>query len=111
MAMLRRSSDRSLSGLSSAVQTRDPEELGRTHDPAVESEVLMEYKMSSQTFTHAHGHRSRLPGAVFVGVARHINDGLSVFARRFMDALHKSRQRQADRVIRRYRDLIDDSND
>jgi hypothetical protein len=73
--------------------------------------MLMERKMSSQAVTHTNARRPSLVGPMLVTIFCHINDGLTAFARRFMDALHESRLRQANQVIRQYRHLIDDSND
>jgi hypothetical protein len=73
--------------------------------------MRMEEKMSSQILAHTNGRRPNLAGSALEALARPVIDGLSAFARRFMAALHESRQRQADRLIRRYGDLIDDSND
>ena len=67
--------------------------------------------MSSQILARANGWRSNLTGSALEALARPVINGLSAFARRFMAALHESRQREADRLIRRYGDLIDDSND
>lgn len=67
--------------------------------------------MSLQAVTQANEHRSGLADATLVNFARRINNGLSAFGRRFMDALRETRQRQANQAIRQYRHLIDDSND
>ena len=67
--------------------------------------------MSSQAVTPANARRPSLVGPMLATIFCHINDGLFVFARRFMGALHESRLRQANQVIRQYRHLIDDSND
>lgn len=104
MAMLRSPSENSFSGLPSNIQTRG-------HDPAMESETLMERKMSSQTFVHTNVRRSSFVGSALGTLARHIIDGLSAIGRRFMEALYELRQRQANEVIRRHRHLIDDCND
>jgi hypothetical protein len=109
--MLRSSSEHSLSGLSSNIQTRDPDGAERARDPAAESQMLMERKMSSQTYIHTNEHRSSLADSALVNFARRISDGLSAFGRRFMNALCESRQRQANQVLRQYRHLIDHSND
>jgi hypothetical protein len=67
--------------------------------------------MSSQILIHPNGPRSSLTGSALGTFARHIIGGLSAFARRFMNALYETRQRQANQVVRQYRHLIDDSND
>ncbi len=103
-AMLRNSCENSLSD-----RVSNPEERRRSSQS--ESQMLMETKMSLQTFTHAGERRSSLAGPALVKFARRMNDGLWAFGRRFMHALHESRQRQANQVIQRYRHLIDDRND
>lgn len=103
-AMLRNLSENSLSD-------RVSNSAERRRSSQSESQMLMETKMSLQTFTHADERRSSLAGPALVNFARRMNDGLSALGRRFMQALHESRQRQANQVIRRYRHLIDDSND
>jgi hypothetical protein len=109
--MLRSSSEQSLSGLTLNIQSHGPDETGPARESAAKTQMLMESKMSSQTVIHANGRRPSLAASMLVALVGHINDGLSAFARRFMHALHESRQRQANQVIRQYRYLIDDSND
>jgi hypothetical protein len=109
--MLRGSSEHSLSGLPPKLQTQGPEKSARAREPAADTQMLMERKMSSQAVTHTNARRPSLVGPMLVTIFCHINDGLTAFARRFMDALHESRLRQANQVIRQYRHLIDDSND
>jgi hypothetical protein len=106
MAMLRRSSEHLLSESQSDIQTAE-----RAPEPAVESQTPMERKMSSQTFVQANAPRSSRAGSSLETFARPAIDGLLALARRFMIALCKSRQRQADQVIQRYRHLIDRSDD
>ena len=67
--------------------------------------------MSSQILLRTNMSRASLVRSALVIAADRINEGLSAFVRRFMDALTESRQRQAEQVMRRYRDLIDDSRD
>ena len=75
------------------------------------SQMLTENEMSSQILVRTNMSRTRLVRAALVIFADRIHEGLSAFARRFMDALRESRQRQAEQVMRRYRDLMDDSRD
>jgi len=104
-------SENLLSGLSSSSQTHSPDRTERTPYPAVESQMLMENEMSSQILLRTNMSRASLVRSALVIAADRINEGLSAFVRRFMDALTESRQRQAEQVMRRYRDLIDDSRD
>jgi hypothetical protein len=67
--------------------------------------------MSSQTFIQTDVPRSSGPGPSLKTLVRPITGGLSGLARRFLAALHESRQRQADQVIRRYSHLINRSRD
>jgi hypothetical protein len=108
-AMLRNFSENSFADRASNFETHGPG--GSERDPVAESQMLMERKMSLQAFTPTNERRSSLDGSALVNLARHINDGLSAFGRRFMDALRETRQRQANQVIRQYQHLIDDSND
>ena len=73
--------------------------------------MLMETEISSQTLVRTNANRASLVPSALVIVAGRINEDLSAFARRFMDALSESRRRQAEQVMRQYRDLIDDSHD
>lgn len=109
--MLKSFSENSLSGLSSNSQTRGPDRAGRAPCPAVEPQTLMESKMSSQTLVQANVRRSSLARSALVIFAVRINGHVSAFTTLFMDALCESRLRQAEQVIRRYRHLIDSSND
>ena len=111
MAMLRHPSDQSLSGLALHAQTRDPDGVQRAPEPTADSQTRMESKMSSQTFIQTDVPRSSGTGPSLRTLVRPITGGLAAFARQFMVALHKSRQRQADQVIQRYRHLIDRSRD
>ena len=104
-------SENSLSGLSSSSQTHGPDRTGRAPYPTVESQMLMETEILSQTLVRTNANRASLVPSALVIVAGRINEGLSAFARRFMDALGESRRRQAEQVMRQYRDLIDDSHD
>jgi hypothetical protein len=109
--MLRSAPEQSLSSLPLKIQPHRSDENGRARESAADSQMTMERKMSSQTVIHPNARRPRLAGSTLVAVVCHLNDGLSSFARRFMLALHESRQRRADQVIRQYRHLIDHSND
>ena len=107
VAMFRRSSEYSLSELLSNIETRGPDRTERACDLAVESQIPMERKMSSQILAHTDAPRSSPAGSALGTLARHIVGALAAFARRFMNALYESRLRQANQVIRRYRHLID----
>ena len=111
MAMLRRSSDNSLSGLPPSPQTISSERAERTRDPATDSMTPMEEKMSSQTLVNTNIRRPNHTVAALAVLIRPVVLGLAAFAVRFMKALHESRQRQADAVIRRYRHLTDRRRD
>ena len=109
--MLRNFSENSFSDRASNSEIRGPNGNERARETVAESQMLMERKMSSQTFTYTNEHRSSLAGSALVTIFRHITGGLSAFGACFMDALRESRQRQANQVIRQYRHLIDRSDD
>lgn len=104
-------SEHSLSGLPSNSHLRGLDRAERAPCLAVESQTLMEKQMSSQTLVRANVSRPGLARSALVILAFRINEHVSGFAKRFMDALCESRLRQAEQVIRRYRHLIDSSND
>jgi hypothetical protein len=109
--MLRSPLEQSLSAPAPKIQTQDADKAGRARQSSAAVQNLMERTMSSQTVIQAQASRPSFAGSVLVNFARHITDGLSAFGGRFMCALHESRQRQANQVLRRYRDLIDDIHD
>jgi hypothetical protein len=108
--MLRSSPEQPTSGLAQKIQTHGFDEAGPGRESTADLQMLMERKMSSQTVIQANARRPGLAGSILVNLACHLIHGLSALASRFMHALHESRQRQADQVIRRYRHLIDRSN-
>jgi len=108
--MLRSSPERPMSGLAQEIPTHGFDEAGRARESTADLQMLMERKMSSQIVIQANARRPSLAGSILVNLACHSIHGLSALASRFMHALHESRQRQADQVIRRYRHLIDRSN-
>lgn len=69
--------------------------------------------MSVQTVTRSGDNREqvRLVRSVLLTTACRTNDLCKAFFTRFFAALDKSRRRQAARVLREYRHLIDDGND
>jgi hypothetical protein len=109
--MLRSSLEQPMSGPALKIQAQGPEGAGRARQSSAAVQNLMESKMSSQTVIQVQASRPSFAGSVLVNFVRHITDGLSAFGGRFMCALHESRQRQANQVLRRYRHLIDDIHD
>jgi hypothetical protein len=109
--MLRSSLEQSLSGPAPKVQTQGADKAGRASQSSADMQNLMERKMSLQTVVQAQASRPSFAGPMPANFVRHIVVALSAFASRFIEALHESRQRQADQVTRRYRHLIDDIHD
>jgi len=110
-AMRKDFSEHSLSGLPSNTQSRGLDGAERAPRPAMELQTLMESQMSSQIFERSNVSRPGPVRSALVVLACNINERLSAFAGRFMDALCRSRQRHAEEVMRRYRHLIDHSKD
>jgi len=109
--MLRNVSENLFPDRASNSETRGPGANKRAREQGAESQMLMERKVSLQTFNHTNEHRLGLASSVLLTFFGHIAGGLSALGRRFMNALCESRLRQANRVIEQYRHLADRAND